>query len=362
MKILFAGGSGRGKSSLINALLQEEDELCYVDEGASTNMLSLITYAEEEKLEAFLEDRKGRLGHYVNTLDRFEIDEYTTEEGNPNNFRGAKLLRLAVPNALLQGGLQLMDSPGLENFRPEHPDTMAALLCWADRLVFVTDCLEPLSETELSWLCRFRHFCPEVLLVHTKKNLAENAEAVMAENQKRLASMGEVPPMLCLSAGEPSLLLAEIQKEGEQDKDCEEDTAALQAFLAGKKQELSARIEESVDGWTAEGVRGEDGAALLCQVNTRLLETMAALSHYVGKERAWQLMGLVTGGAAQVLAGAEQGTDTPDLLSETENCRLSLLRYGDGDGNHIRKTLLQYEEKLFFALEKQIENTKNRQN
>ena len=103
MMVVAVGEARRGKSSLLNALLNEKEPLFPVDVNVCTNVVTIVRYGKTEKAEVFLEDpQTGEVK--TEQISRAQIAEYVSEQGNPNNYKNVKLLNLAVPNDLLKEG------------------------------------------------------------------------------------------------------------------------------------------------------------------------------------------------------------------------------------------------------------------
>ena len=99
--------------------------------------------------------------------------------------------------------------------------------------------------------------------------------------------------------------------------------------------------------------------AALEELNTLLLEGIFHLSRHaeaaLGREKAWQILGLCVGGAAEVLAGAEKGPAAQTLLQGGENCRITLHRHGEESPEEVRKALAEYREGLLAAVSYHLE-------
>lgn len=58
LTVVAAGEARRGKSSLLNALLNEKTPLFPVDVNVCTNVVTVVQYGEAESIEAYIEDAK----------------------------------------------------------------------------------------------------------------------------------------------------------------------------------------------------------------------------------------------------------------------------------------------------------------
>ncbi|MET8446058.1 dynamin family protein [Streptomyces sp. NPDC005209] len=152
LTVLVCGEFKRGKSTLLNALLGETTALCPVGTSFTTNAVTTISYAPEERITVTLENPDGTTEE--REIERAEIARYATEGAGPPG--GARVLsvRVLTPNKRLAGGLTLVDTPGVGGVHRDHTAATAAFLPVADALLFVTDVLKPLSEGELAFLRR----------------------------------------------------------------------------------------------------------------------------------------------------------------------------------------------------------------
>lgn len=194
LTVVVAGEARRGKSSLLNALLNEKESIFPVDVNVCTNVVTILRYGETEKIEAFIEDIHSENGYRVEAIDRGEIENYVSEKGNPNNFKKVKMLQASVPNKLLQEGVVFVDTPGVGSLNVEHAEATYSFLPNADLLLFVTDTMAGMTETELDFLRRGYSYCKNVIFALTKKDLADNYEVFAEDNRTKISNALEIPP------------------------------------------------------------------------------------------------------------------------------------------------------------------------
>ena len=123
LTVVVAGEAKRGKSSLLNALLNEKTPLFPVDVSVCTNVSSVVRYGETETIEAYIEDPKVKNGCRTEKISRDQIPDYVSELGNPNNYKHVKLLKACIPNQLLQEGVDFVDTPVVGSLNIEHAET-----------------------------------------------------------------------------------------------------------------------------------------------------------------------------------------------------------------------------------------------
>ena len=81
---------------------------------------------------------------------------------------------MRIPNPLLEGGLTLVDTPGVGGLNAGHAAATLAFLPSADALVFVTDASAELSGPELEFLASARGAGPPVLVAVLPDRVAVN--------------------------------------------------------------------------------------------------------------------------------------------------------------------------------------------
>lgn len=191
--VVVCGEFKRGKSSFINALLNEIN-LCPVDIDITTSLVTLIEYGERERLSVTI----GQAGQSTTSekvlKNRAEIADYVTEIGNPHNQRNARLMQIQLANAQLKSGLVLVDTPGVGGLNKAHTSITHAFLPGADVVIFVSDALTPLNAVELSFLQeRVTPHCQHLLFVVTKKDKNEHYQDIVESNRQKLADILKCP-------------------------------------------------------------------------------------------------------------------------------------------------------------------------
>lgn len=193
LMVVVAGEARRGKSSLLNALLNEKTPLFPVDVNVCTNVVTVVRYGETETVEAYIEEPKAKHGCRVEKLSREQISDYVSEKGNPNNYKQVKMLSAYIPNDLLKEGVVFVDTPGVGSLNIEHAETTYSFLPNADVLLFVSDADSGLTESELSFLKRGYQYCKSILYPLTKKDLNANYAAILEDNRAKISQTLNIP-------------------------------------------------------------------------------------------------------------------------------------------------------------------------
>lgn len=193
LMVVVAGEARRGKSSLLNALLNEKMPLFPVDVNVCTNVVTVVRYGETETVEAYIEDPKAKNGCRIEKLSREQIPDYVSEKGNPNNYKQVKILSAYIPNDLLKEGVVFVDTPGVGSLNIEHAETTYGFLPNADVLLFVSDAGSGLTESELNFLKRGYQYCKSILFPLTKKDLNANYAAILEDNRAKISKTLNIP-------------------------------------------------------------------------------------------------------------------------------------------------------------------------
>jgi predicted GTPase len=148
MVLAAVGEFKRGKSSLVNALL-DEPNLLPVDIDVTTSINTMITYAESEAVTVIF--GAGRSARKL-SIDRSKIRDYVTEQQNANNKKNVSMVVIEIPNTQLADGLVLYDTPGIGNVNRSHEAITFSILPATDVILFITDADVDRLETELTFI------------------------------------------------------------------------------------------------------------------------------------------------------------------------------------------------------------------
>ena len=181
--VVVCGEFKQGKSSLLNALLEEND-LFPVDVDITTNVVSTIAYGEREKFTV-ITGEPGRETSKI--ISRDDIKDYVTEQRNRNNKRQARMLILQSPNKRLKEGLVLADTPGIGSLNINHTDITYGYIPNADAVIFVSDALAPLSAAELKFVEMIARHSENVIYVVTKIDAVGSYKAIVESNREKLS-------------------------------------------------------------------------------------------------------------------------------------------------------------------------------
>lgn len=155
LNLLICGEFKRGKSSLINALLN--DNICAVADGIATSAVSVIRYGEKESATRYYstyeEDLEKGQKLVVNSesIDFASISNYAV--GTSFDIDNTLYIDIEIPNHFLkEKGFTRIDTPGIGSLDPRHLFLTLQILPQADAILFVTDSSEPMMKPELDFV------------------------------------------------------------------------------------------------------------------------------------------------------------------------------------------------------------------
>lgn len=194
LAIAVVGRQRSGKSTLMNALINDGSRVCPVDVITCTNSLSIISYSSSESgafihvdndiaTTALMPGRKNKPNKDVLVrrvrsvlkrvasaslqrvpgekiddkcdvvpIPRDQISTYVTHASNPDNYQGVILAEISSPSQLLKPGIVLIDSPGIDANDPT--DTAIAYMVTeeVDVTIMVYSRVGNLGNTEMEFL------------------------------------------------------------------------------------------------------------------------------------------------------------------------------------------------------------------
>lgn len=194
-QILFVGRYSTGKSSILNSLLGRE----ILPEGSvpTTKTITWLMPGEEEFLLS--EDSKGQ-------ILRFPLENLNdTSPENPLNL--TEKLFVSLQNPLLQAGVALIDTPGLEDPDAEMTRKTLKAVDAADVVVFVMDCYAGASDGKNLKFLVEKGKTDNLFVVVNKMDLIPKDERkeFFEERLQLLSELGITANVFPFSAREPHL-------------------------------------------------------------------------------------------------------------------------------------------------------------
>ena len=152
----------RGKSTLINALLQSD----ILPSGVVpvTSVITKVRYGDSMKARVSFSDATTK------DLSIAELPAYITEKGNPANVKGVIEADVWSSSPLLQGGVTIIDTPGVGSTYLGGTETTYSFLERADACVFALAVDPPIGKEELDLLKAIRPYAKKMVFVLNKKD------------------------------------------------------------------------------------------------------------------------------------------------------------------------------------------------
>ena len=175
--VVVVGEFKQGKSSLVNALLAQD--LCAVDDAVATAVPMFVRFAATPFASAMF-------GQRLEHRSLADVAELTVERDGEQ----PTAVLVGVPAPLLEGGLVLVDTPGIGGLDSRTGTITLNALGRADAVLFVTDASQELTAAELEFLQTARQRCPTTALVLTKADINPAWRKVQSLDEEHLAQAG----------------------------------------------------------------------------------------------------------------------------------------------------------------------------
>jgi dynamin family protein len=193
--VCVVGEFKKGKSALVNALLGVP--ICPVDDDLATTAVTVVSFGETPSV--LIHRREGG-EPVIESIEPAALAEWTLEHIGQEMRRDVDLVEVRVPNPLLEGGLTLVDTPGVGGLNAGHAAATLAFLPSADALIFVTDTSAELSAPELEFLASARGAGPPVMIAATKVDMYPEWRRIIDLDASHLAAIGLVQRPFGLSS------------------------------------------------------------------------------------------------------------------------------------------------------------------
>ena len=195
--VVVAGEFKRGKSTLVNALLQRD--VCPVDADVVTAVPTTVRYAEQLRVTTYAVGDDGeRVDEQEASLD--SLASLVTEKADPADPHRQRAVEVGLPHRMLQSGLCLVDTPGVGGLDSAHGFLTLGALRYAQAVLFVTDAAQELTGPELSFLRTALERCPLTALVLTKTDLYPQWRRIVELDRGHLAAAGLSVPVIAVSS------------------------------------------------------------------------------------------------------------------------------------------------------------------
>ncbi len=166
--LVVVGQFKRGKSTLVNALIGEA--ILPTAVVPLTSIVTILRYGPVEEIIATFTNGTREV------ISRDELPEYVTEKRNPQNVRKVQSVDIELPVAFLEGGVQLVDTPGVGSIYSHNTDAANHFLPESDATIFLMTADQPLSIGEVEFLRNVREHVTKIFFVLNKMDMLTEAE------------------------------------------------------------------------------------------------------------------------------------------------------------------------------------------
>ncbi len=167
----------RGKSTLINALVGER--ILPVGFIPVTTVPTVIRFGA--KPGARIQTRGGAWQEIAIS----DLKEYVSEEYNPENTKAVDGAEVFLPNSLLEGGMCLVDTPGLGSVFSSNTASTQAFIPHIDAALIVLGADPPLAGEELKLIEAVGRYVDKMIVVLNKADRASETERTAAASFTR---------------------------------------------------------------------------------------------------------------------------------------------------------------------------------
>jgi hypothetical protein len=209
--VLVAGEFKKGKSALVNALLNLS--VCGSDAVAYTAVPTIVKYGAEATASLRLDTTDDPFRR-PRAVDLREAGKYALRGVDDDGTR-LDAVEVTLPRGLLRSGLVLVDSPGLGGgFAAAQAAATMRAMSLANAVVVVTDASQELTAAEVEFLQHAAKVCPDLLCVLTKTDFYPEWRRILDIDREHLRRAGldiDVVPTsstlrtLAIETGDPAL-------------------------------------------------------------------------------------------------------------------------------------------------------------
>jgi len=171
--VAVVGQFKRGKSTLINALLSRE--VLPADVAPVTTAITVVEHGRSERAVVRFED--GREEEIAVEHVRLLV----SEEENPGNRKGVRIVRIELPSPFLSSGMRLVDTPGVGSVFETNAEVTRSFLPRIDVAVVVLGSDPPISGEELALVRSVAPGVGHLYFVLNKTDLVSEPTRVKAE-------------------------------------------------------------------------------------------------------------------------------------------------------------------------------------
>lgn len=158
--LVVVGQFKRGKTHLINALIGEP--LLPVAVVPLTSIVTILVYGKDTRVCVQFNDGSEK------EIALADLPDYVTELGNPKNAKSVRDVLVSYPSSYLEGGVRLIDTPGVGSIYLHNTDVAYQYLPRCDAALFLLSVDQPVSQAEIDFLRDVREFSHKIFFLLNK--------------------------------------------------------------------------------------------------------------------------------------------------------------------------------------------------
>ncbi len=277
MTVSIIGQFKRGKSTLANAIL--EDEILPVGIVPVTSAVTKVVYG---KRAAEVHFQNGAF----ETIPFEKLSAYISEQENADNRLGVDSVILHTPSKFLKNGLTFVDTPGVGSFHKNNTEVAYQYMKESDAVIFLLSVDSPINQIEIDFLANTREFAGKFYFAVNKIDMIGDADlaAYIAYCEKLLCQLMETDTAAIFPVSAKTGKGIEPLKKAVT-RDCKKSAGEILERSAEKKlKDLIARTLNQLDFyWKAMNMEYKE-------LDSRFAEITETISHI--KEKAKEAEGL----------------------------------------------------------------------
>lgn len=171
IRIALIGITSSGKSSLMNVFLGTGKDILKEQSIVTTNTIVYCSKSDEDELEIVFSN--GEIKRFNGKNVNFDlVKNYSSEDENDYNKLSVRYITIGKPSFLLEKGIKVIDSPGLNAYKhEEHQDiTLRQLLPQADIVLYLTPINTNLKQADLLPIKQIMEDDQSVVFIQTNKD------------------------------------------------------------------------------------------------------------------------------------------------------------------------------------------------
>ncbi|MCC5910621.1 MAG: dynamin family protein [Clostridiaceae bacterium] len=166
--VAVMGQFKRGKTTLLNYFIGEE--ILPTGVVPITAIITKIKYGSKPQAKIIFE---GGLEEHV---DISSIEEYISEQKNPENKKKVKEVEVYLPAEVLENGLVLIDTPGIGSTYKHNTVVAYNYLTEANAAILVMSADTPVGEAEIGLLSQVKKHIGKIFFLQNKVDYLSEAE------------------------------------------------------------------------------------------------------------------------------------------------------------------------------------------